>query len=72
MTRKDYILIAEALRIPTSSMSKPNYERELSGVRMAAIAIATALENDNPRFNREHFLAVVNGEKDLNSRPARG
>ena len=27
--------------------------------------------DDNPRFDREHFLAVVRGERDLNSRPAR-
>ncbi len=71
MTRRDYILLADALRIPANSMSKPTYERELSGVQMAALAIADALERDNSRFNREHFLSVVHGEKDLHSRPSR-
>jgi len=71
MTKKDYILIADALRIPTNSLSKPTYERELSGVRMATLAIANALQADNPRFNFDHFLAVVRGEKELHSRPAK-
>jgi len=70
MTRKDYILIAAALRIPYNSFSKNLlYGRELNGVGSAAIALADALEQNNPRFDREHFLAVVRGEKDLNSRP---
>jgi hypothetical protein len=71
MTRKDYIVIAEALRIPHNSLSRPTYERELSGVSIATLAIADALEQDNPRFNKEHFLAVVRGEKPLHSRPSR-
>jgi hypothetical protein len=71
MTRRDYILLAEALRIPYNSLSKPSYERELSGVSIAALAIADALQRDNLRFNREHFLAVVRGEKELHSRPTR-
>lgn len=72
MTRKDYILIAKAFRIPYNSFSKnPLYGRELNGVGSAAIALADVLDLDNPRFNREHFLAVVRGEKDPNSRPAR-
>jgi hypothetical protein len=72
MTRKDYILIANALRIPyTSFENKPSYSRELSGVECAAIAITDALAEDNPKFNREHFLAVVHGERDINSRPDR-
>jgi len=74
MTRKDYILIAEALRV--------TYHREQIGeegskpyasnaVILAACEIADSLQRDNSRFNRKHFLAVVRGEKDLNSRPAR-
>ena len=71
MTRKDYILVAKALRTPMNSMSKPTYERELSGIRMAVISITDALAADNPRFDRDHFLAVVRSTKDLNSRPGR-
>jgi len=71
MTRKDYIILAEALRIPSNSFSKPGYEREASGVSCAALAVCDALERDNSRFNREHFLAVVRGKKDLHSHPSR-
>ena len=72
MTRKDYILIAQALRIPYNSFSRnPLYGRELNGVGSSAIALADALEQDNPHFDRDHFLAVVRGEKDINSRPAK-
>ena len=65
MTRKDYILITETLR---AEYSETNKDFQL-GVICAAQRIANALANDNPRFNREHFLAVVRGEKELNSRP---
>lgn len=73
MTRKDYILIAEALR---KSLVR---EVELHGpdsdsaaiVRLVASQIAYALSTDNPRFDFEHFLAVVRGEKSLTSRPGR-
>jgi hypothetical protein len=75
MTRKDYIIIAEALRV--------TYRREQIGeegsqpyasnaVILAACEIADSLQRDNARFNRGHFLAVVKGEKELLSRPARG
>lgn len=69
MTRKDYILIANALR-----SEKPSENWNLNKMvqwELDVKAIATAFATDNPRFNREHFLAVVRGEKDLNSRPAR-
>ena len=71
MTRKDYILIAEALR--TTWKEEVNQE-DVTEERVffdTAENIVSALQKDNPRFNREHFLAVVRGEKDLNSRPAR-
>lgn len=81
MTRKDYILIAEALRyarghaMAERSCYDADYrtpiEIELTGVMAAAEYIANAMQTDNPRFSREHFLAVVRGERDLNSRPPR-
>ncbi len=40
-------------------------------VQEIANAFACALANDNPRFNREHFLAVALGQKGLHSRPSR-
>lgn len=80
MTRKDYIAIAEALRYArghamaagtaTNSMLLRT-KAELAGVMASAEYIANAMHDDNPRFDREHFLAVVRGEKELQSRPAR-
>jgi hypothetical protein len=67
MTRKDYIAIADALRIGYVYWQGPS---ELV-VKNIAERIADKMELDNPRFDRNHFLAVVTGKKDLNSRPAR-
>ncbi len=80
MTRKDYILIAGALRASYVRTNPDNFNNQSSkdtalvereGVLTAAYQIAVALEGHNRRFNREHFLAVVLGEKDLTSRPSR-
>lgn len=82
MTRKDYILIAEALR-NTLRSANARYERQTedldkawssgsqNGVLESAEMLADRLAYDNPRFDREHFLAVVRDEKALNSRPGR-
>ena len=71
MTRKDYILLAEALRVQYN-VNKVFANDGLSrGVLSDAEEIADALQRDNSRFNREHFLAVVRGEKELHSRPSR-
>jgi len=76
MTRKDYSLIAEALRNslldyesaqPTSLM-RNSVKTNLNNV---FDNVASVLAADNPHFNRDHFLAVVRGHRDLNSRPAR-
>ena len=73
MTRKDYILIADALRgaLKTEIEVNGNNSGTAGGVRLAAGRIANSLEIFNPRFDREHFLAVVRGEKKLNSRPSK-
>ena len=56
MTRKDYILIAEAIK-QTADMSRSFADAEaLRGARLTANHIATALGRDNPRFDRERFL----------------
>jgi len=47
------------------------YPHATSGVMAASEEIADALARDNHRFNKQHFLAVVCGEKDLQSRPRR-
>lgn len=71
MTRKDYILIANALR-DARDLDAPIYsDAEIAAVDFAATKIAEALATDNPRFDREHFLAVVRSERALTSRPSR-
>lgn len=53
MTRKDYILIAEALK--EAHAYAIDAARRL-GVASAAYHVADALAYDNPRFDRELFL----------------
>ena len=69
MTRKDYILLAEALRVQFHRSALEHNQPMQDGVLNAAHEIADALQRDNSRFNPEHFLAVVRGEKDLHSKP---
>ena len=61
MTRKDYILIAAALR-DTLLIDCPTSDY-LNGARAAyasAVArVADALGRDNPRFDRERFLKAA-------------
>lgn len=76
MTKKDYILLAGALHralrhVKLSPVEGSNSEHEIFGINCATDHISIALAQDNPRFDREHFLAVVRGEKELHSRPSR-
>ena len=72
MTRKDYILLARALheRLDFERNVKTN-KTPVEAIYVTARRISDALRADNPRFDREHFLAVVRGEKALESRPPR-
>ena len=78
MTRKDYIVIASALR-DAYQKEEMNNKHAVQGepirtstqaLEVASCSIATALGVDNHRFDRDHFLAVVRGEKSLTSRPS--
>ena len=76
MTRKDYILIARALQDAYTADGDAFKRRGggnhfHDGVTASADYLASVLEQDNPRFDRDHFLAVVRGEKALTSRPPR-
>jgi hypothetical protein len=71
MTRKDYIIIAGVLQNAYSISLDVHTHANPQAVQEIANAFACALANDNPRFNREHFLAVVLGQKKLHSRPSR-
>lgn len=55
MTRKDFVLIANALKdaAEMASTAHPDFRR---GVNQAASDIAYALRTTNPRFDRERFL----------------
>lgn len=72
MTRKDYILLANVLRIARNNAS-PATQGDLSLFALDQLTndLCSELKSDNARFNREHFLSVVNGKKDLNSHPSR-
>ncbi len=79
MTRKDYIVIASALRDAYQKEEMNNKytvqgeptRTNMQALETASCSIAAALQIDNDRFNREHFLAVVRGGKALMSRPSR-
>jgi hypothetical protein len=54
MTRKDYILIAAAIKGARAQFPK----QTLHGSRLVAEYIADALAHDNPRFDRARFLTA--------------
>ena len=62
MTRKDYILIAAALKESRSHIASPN--ASLRDARSETLDVtvgrlAEALASDNPRFDRERFLTAA-------------
>lgn len=57
MTRKDYERLAAAL-LSTRPMGDERFE----GWSDAVKAVANALAADNPRFDRERFVAACEGE----------
>lgn len=72
MTRKDYVLIAEAMKFAvdaeksaheiTGNSPKENaiHIMNMNTLRNAAVSLCQALANDNPRFESERFLAAAN------------
>jgi len=68
MTRKDYVMIAAALRETLDAIERESAAMavgdstraalagERLGVRHAALRVMEALASDNPRFERETFL----------------
>lgn len=57
MTRKDYVMIAEAIRDAASPASGADGPRAQTALRIADY-IADGLYNDNPRFDRKRFMAA--------------
>ena len=56
MTRKDYILLADALM---SARNECRSAEAMLGTVYAACYIADKLASDNPRFDRERFLKAA-------------
>lgn len=56
MTRKDYVLIAEAIKNARNSVENNLTANGLGAGNMIPAYIAEALELDNPRFDRNRFL----------------
>jgi hypothetical protein len=71
MTRKDYILLAGAFNDLFSRSLDVHSSANPQAVITCAERVACALAQDNARFDRQHFLAVVRGAKKLQSRPSR-
>lgn len=79
MTRKDYIAIEESLHVrldvlegdlaTCETKTETNYLTvRIEGYLDACETLADVLAA-NPRFDRDHFLAVVRGERELRSKP---
>lgn len=75
-SRRHYIVIADAMNSAYryfKDVQQPNESTRYAanGVEHTAVMLADRLEGDNPRFDREHFLAVVRGEREIESRVPR-
>jgi hypothetical protein len=55
MTRKDYVLIAEALQAAAYALNPP----ERAGALLVAHEIANRLKQENPRFDRDRFMRAA-------------
>jgi len=56
MTRKDYVLIAEALNSARLDMKEMPHGDRTYGTYQAAESIAYALRRTNPRFEKARFM----------------
>ena len=58
MTRKDYVMIAEAIRTQIELSEKFQEEEARAGAQNIAYDLALRLGNDNPRFDYNRFLVA--------------
>lgn len=56
MTRRDYIRIARAIR---RARNAAHGDGARSALDIAAVELMAELADDNPRFDREKFLAAI-------------
>lgn len=61
MNKRDYVVIAAVLAEEMDA--NRNEDRGASAVFAIANALADEFEKDNPRFDREKFLAVAEGRE---------
>ena len=61
MTRKDYVALAEALRVVHPDRYK--YLSNLETWQRAVATIADVLAADNPRFERDRFIKACEGAR---------
>lgn len=58
MTRKDFVLIAGAVRI---AIHPDSSKVEIQTIKTVAISLADALTRTNPRFDRDRFITACMG-----------
>jgi|HubBroStandDraft_5_1064220.scaffolds.fasta_scaffold351430_2 hypothetical protein len=71
MTRKDYIFIANTLRTAYNNAARTKSQEAIWIIEQLVSDLCSELKRTNADFNREHFLAVIHGTKELDSRPSR-
>lgn len=59
MTRKDYIEVAESLREAYKAVSDEQKHARFSSVNMIIDHLATTLAPNNPNYNRQRFIDIV-------------
>lgn len=68
-SKRHYVVIADVLATEYRQAANPS--KELGAIYRIAYTLADKFAADNPRFSTEHFLSVVRGEREVNSRPTR-
>ena len=61
MTRKDYVMIADAIRetlLPECETGIAPPDWQVFATRRVALRLADQLRQDNPRFDRTRFMAA--------------
>jgi hypothetical protein len=58
MTRKDYELLAESIRLTRNKAEWQGNAIDETTLEAVTVSMAQLLEYENPRFNREMFLTV--------------
>ena len=58
MTRKDYVLIAQAIKTQIDLSTQYEEEESRAGAQNIAYDLAWKLQEENPNFDRRRFLAA--------------